>query len=314
MFAELTNHLWQSTIFAVPAGMLALAVPIAVGIILPPVTRAQSAPAPTPKFEVVSIRPCEQAPTDRRLGASASPGRFTSECSSVAALIQLAYIRFANGYLNEASSVPVAISGGPAWINSERYTINAKPADNASPETIQGPMLQALLEDRFKLKSHRETKDVPVYDLTVSKGGPKLQPAKEGSCLAQALRARRARGDDSVPTVTYCGDLLRKGANTVADFHEVSLSDFSKVFGTFVDRPIIDKTGIAGRFDVHLEFAPDQATPRLGERNGPPAALDSDSGPSIFTAIQEQLGLKLNPAKGPGEFLVIDSVERPSEN
>jgi uncharacterized protein (TIGR03435 family) len=298
------NHLWQSTLFVV-VGIAALAVPV----------RAQSAlAAATPKFEVVAIRACKEVPTDRRFGPSASPGRFTSECSSVAALIQLAYIRFANGHLNEAASVPISISGGPAWINSERYTINAKPADNASPETIQGPMLQALLEDRFKLKTHRETKDVPVYDLTAGKNGPKLQPAKEGNCLAQAIRARRARGDDSVPAVTYCGDLLRKGANTVADFHEVSLIDFSKIFGRFVDRPIVDKTGIAGRFDVHLEFTPDQATPRLGDQNGPPAGADADFGPSVFTAIQEQLGLKLEPAKGPGEFLVIDSVERPSEN
>jgi uncharacterized protein (TIGR03435 family) len=94
----------------------------------------------------------------------------------------------------------------------------------------------------------------------------------------------------------------------------VSLGDFSKIFGRFIDRPIVDKTGITGRFDVHLEFAPDQATPRLGDPNGPPAGADADLGPSMFTAIQEQLGLKLEPAKGPGEFLVIDSVERPTEN
>jgi bla regulator protein BlaR1 len=301
------------------AGMFAMVVPIVVGVLNVPAIRGQEPPVQK-KFEVASIRACRDVPADRRLALGASPGRFTAECGSVEALIQLAYIRFANGRLNEAAPIPISVSGGPAWISSEHYTINAKAADNASPETIQGPMLQALLEDRFKLKTHRETKEVPVYQLTAAaKGGPKLQPAQEGNCIAQALRARRARGGDdaSVPAVTYCGDVFRKGANMVADFHEVNLGDFSRVFGRFVDRPIIDKTGISGRFDIHLEFMPDQATPRLGpggDPNGPPAATDADVGPSIFTAIQEQVGLKLEPAKGPGEFLVIDSVERPSEN
>src|SRR5580698_3677521 len=90
------------------------AVPFLVGVMGTQQLQAQ-------KFDVASVRACHEVPTDRRLGASASPGRFTSECSSVADLIQLAYIRFANGHLNEARAVPISISGGPAWINSERF-------------------------------------------------------------------------------------------------------------------------------------------------------------------------------------------------
>jgi uncharacterized protein (TIGR03435 family) len=226
----------------------------------------------------------------------------------VTALINIAYVRFANGVRNGPQFVP--LSGGPAWISSQRYVINAKADATASQETMQGPMLQALLEDRFKLKIHRETKEVPVFELTVAKGGPRLAPSKEESCTP----ADPARPPGPPPQGKWppCGVLtmLTKGPNATLEPRGITLDAFAKnMLPTLLDRLVINKTGIAGLFDIHLEFAVDESTPglRLAPSDQPPAA-------SIFTAIQEQLGLKLESAKGPGEFLIIDSVERPSEN
>jgi uncharacterized protein (TIGR03435 family) len=269
----------------------------------------------TPKFEVASIRPSADCDAAGRRGgaASPSPGRLTVTCLPLALLIQSAYDRYADGHLN--SGLPIPITGGPAWIDSSRYDINAKAEDNASLEMMSGPMLQALLEDRFKLKLHRETREIPVYALTVAKGGFKLHQLEDGSCppaMSSADTVALLQAGKALPK--FCGSTLL-GKNT-ADFRGMSIDEFSKNLGRVLDRPIVEKTGIAGLFDFHLEFAPDEATPLFFRFNALRAAAGDDppGGPSIFTAMQEQLGLKLEPAKGPGEFLIIDSVERPSDN
>ncbi len=258
----------------------------------------------TPKFEVASIRPSTRCDTGARSGGGSSPGRLTLTCQSVEGLIGGAYVRFANG---QFSTQPrgISIEGGPAWTRSERYDIKAKPEGDASFEMMNGPMLQALLEDRFKLKIHRETREVPVYALVVAKGGHKLQPFKEGSCTPIDINKFTPPPDSN----NCHARGTKKGSNQEVNAQGMRVDDFSRIFlNGALDRPVIDKTGITGRFDFHLEYAPDEATPFL------PAAPDPAGGPSIFTALQEQLGLKLEPAKGPGEFRVIDSVERPSEN
>lgn len=229
-------------------------------------------------------------------------------CRTVSNFINLAYVRFAGGNTNSPRFIPM--SGGPGWIGSERYQIVATAGSDASPEMMQGPMLQALLEDRFKLKLHLEIREVPVYQLTVAKGGLKLQPFKEGSCTpAEALRPPAPSLPGQPPACGLLG-IRTKGPNVSLESRGISLDEFSKsALAPLLDRPVIDNTGLAGKFDFHLEFFVDESTPglRLSPSDVPPAA-------SIFTAIQEQLGLKLESAKGPGEFLVIDSVERPSEN
>jgi uncharacterized protein (TIGR03435 family) len=222
-------------------------------------------------------------------------------------LISQAYLGFANGQF--LVGLPPPIGGGPAWINSERYEINARAEGSMSLEMMHGPMLQGLLEDRFKLRIHREVRDVPVYALTVAKGGLKLQRFQEGSCTP----VDRTKFAPFYPLPTpeqiraNChARATREGLNIKVEAQEMSLEEFSKIFldSHTVDRPVVDKTRIAEKFDFHLVYAPDGATP----------ADDFAPGPSIFTALEEQLGLKLEPAKGPQEFLVIDSVERPSEN
>ena len=153
-------------------------------------------------------------------------------------------------------------------------------------------MFQTLLADRFQLKTHRETKELPVYAVTVGKNGPKLSKADPAGKGTQMSMGR--------------GQLKAKKA---------SIEQLAKLLGNQLGRTVLDKTGLAGDFDFELTWTPDVTGPlgpKEGGVDGPPPV--DPGGPSIFTAIQEQLGLKLESQKGPVEILVIDSVERASEN
>lgn len=298
------------------AGIAALAAPIAVGVMNAPLIRAQSAAAGTPKFEASSIRPCSDEPGLKRgYGYSSSAGRLNTGCMALVGadnlgLIQRAYVRFADGHPHWPGIVP--ITGGPAWIHSGLYDINATAEGNPSTEMMQGPMLQALLEDRFKLKIHRETREVPVYALTVAEGGSKLKPFTEESCTRMPLTVPLPA---LAPGHEYCK--VRVGMRKPAvDAQGSTLAEFSQLLDLVLDRPVIDKTGITGKFDIHLEFAIDEATPRFlpgGDLARFAGQASDPAGPSVFTAIQ-RLGLKLEPAQGSRDFLVIDRVERPTEN
>jgi bla regulator protein blaR1 len=294
------------------AGIAAFAVPIIIGVTDGPRLRAQSAREATPKWEAVSIRPCDdggsgkQGPDTRDPGGPpTSPGR-VNMCTTVMGFIRTAYVMFANGRFH-TDAFPIV--GDPAWINSARYRVTAKAEGAPNDFVMQGPMLQAILEDRFKLKIHRETREIPVYALTVAKGDLKIQPLKEGDCTV----ADYGNPNPAPPTPEhpYCDYSMmgRKGSIRTGDFRGMTMARFAERF-SLLDRPVIDKTGVAGLFNFHLEFGFDDSTPALR----PSPSDEPGGGPSIFTAVQEQLGLKLEPAKGPGEFLVIDSVERPTEN
>ena len=203
----------------------------------------------------------------------------------------------------------VPIEAGPAWINSERYTIEAKADVVPSQGMMHGPLLRALLEDRFHLKIHRETREIPVYALTVAKGGLKLKPFQEGSCTPIDFDAFFAQFPPPLlpeppQGKRYCTTRgTSKGLNNLVEAEGMSLDLFTRDYLGRLDRPVINRTGVAGLFNFLLEFAPDDAP-----------ADDPAGAPSIFTALQQQLGLKLEASRGPGEFLVIDGVERPSEN
>jgi bla regulator protein blaR1 len=296
------------------AGIAAVAVPVAVGVMNAPFIRAQSAAAAVPKFAVSSIKRCSDVPgLMRGAGYSSSAGRLNTGCMALAdidctGLIQRAYVRFADGHPHPTGIVP--ITGGAAWIHSELFDIDARAEGNPNEEMMQGPMLQTLLEDRFQLKIHRETREVPVYALTVELGSSRLKPFQEGSCIPMPLKV-------PLPTLPpgqqYCK--VRVGIQPpVVDAQGSTLTEFSQMLNLILDRPVIDKTGITGKFDIHLEFAPDAATPRflvggdLAGQVGP-----ASTGSSVFDAMA-QLGLKLEPTLGPREFLVIDHVDRPSEN
>jgi uncharacterized protein (TIGR03435 family) len=150
-----------------------------------------------------------------------------------------------------------------------------------------------------------------VYELTVAKGGFKLKPMKEGDCTPfDPLK----RPDPTVPPAHLCGTYQYGKAQgnkpASVEYDGMSLDEISSDLIQVLDRPTINKTGIAGMFNFHVDFAPDGTIPKFA----PAVPDDPTGGSSIFTALQEQLGLKLEPAKGPGDFLVIDSVDRPSEN
>jgi uncharacterized protein (TIGR03435 family) len=294
------------------------------------------ASAAGPTFEVAAIKPCKPQNDDGRKtgGERLSPGGLHLECSTVRDMIYMAYVVFENGHVSPRWSGSVPIKGGEAWINSERYRVDAKPAEPEDQALMHGPMLQTLLEDRLKLKTHRETTEVPAYALTVAKGGLKMHQFKEGSCVPLDFDFIFTQFPpppipDPPPGQQYCGGTTadgkhwtgsmttRKGPNVTIEAHAISLDEFPRVLA--LDRPLINRTGITGRFDFHLEFAAAEtaSSAQAGAQAGaPPVGFPDDptGGASIFTALQEQLGLKLESAKGTGEILVIDHVERPSEN
>jgi len=189
------------------------------------------------------------------------------------------------------------ILGGPAWFNTTMFDIEAK-ADGSVDAAMHGlssdagraqkkRMLQALLADRFKLMTHIETRELPVYALVVAKGGPKLGAIQTSGTTINTGRAR----------------MEVQGSNSVGLLAE----ELAKVVG----RVVVDKTGIEGRYNLKLSWTPDDGA---GPTPGGGSSAAADFGPSIFTALAEQLGLKLESEKGPVEVLVIDHVDMPSEN
>ncbi|HEY3835513.1 MAG TPA: M56 family metallopeptidase [Bryobacteraceae bacterium] len=300
-------------------GTAALGLPILAGIMSTTGIRAQppspqSAAGPFPKFEAVSIKPCKPGASNGSPGvppgAGSSRGRLRISCGILAdidntGMIQIAYNRYASGYLSSFRVIP--IEGGPGWIHSERFDIDAKSDGQPSILMMQGPMMQAVLEDRFKLRIHRETRQGAVYELTLGKGAPRLKPLQEGSCTPVTIGR-------PLPELTGDQRRCRNMANPRGvDFEGGTLAMFAGLLGMILDRPVIDKTGITDLFTIHLEFSPDEFTsPRSAAVA--PAAVGGPEAPGIFQAVQEQLGLKLVPAKGPVDFLVIDHIERPSEN
>jgi uncharacterized protein (TIGR03435 family) len=310
--------------------LIFIALSIGIGMVMlisPPLSRAQSATTAKSKFEVASIRPCKPGV---RGGTAAAGTRGTGDtvvlrrgtlyigCQPLRVLVHMAYFDYANGHHNLNSFVP--ISGGPDWVYSEGYQIDAKAEGDASYEMMHGPMLQTLLEDRFTLKTHFETRDVQVFAMTMAKGGPKnLQSSKDGGCrplLESTIPTPlQAPGQPGLP-ICGNGGGGRSGPNRICDFWAMNMDRFSEWLRDLLGRPVINKTGLDGKFDFHLEFALDDSIvgPVAPERPEQQALHANDpAGPSFFVAIQEQLGLKLEPVKGPGQFFVIDHAEKPSE-
>jgi bla regulator protein BlaR1 len=304
------------------AVLAAIAVPVVFGLARAIPNQAQSTGAARPQFDVASVKPCDNSslpPGGGRVGggggADSSSGRLSVSCQTVKGFITMAYVLSANGQRQGAAALKrLPVEGGPAWINSERYTINAETEANASEAMIRGPMLQALLEDRFKLKTHLESREIPIYELTAAKSGFKLKPAEEGSCTPRdPANPRRQLAPGEKP---LCGQgfARRNGSDWTVDLRSMSMDEFSKWLEFGVDRLVFDKTGIPGKYDFHLEFAADETTPGFLAGGSDATDAGTPAFPSIFTVVQQQFGLKLVPAKGPGNFLVIDSVQRPSGN
>jgi uncharacterized protein (TIGR03435 family) len=260
--------------------------------------RAQT-PIARPAFEVASIKPNPNCAGGRGGNAPPEPGRLRVTCLPASALIEVAYGTFADG----ASRNPqqFRILGGPGWMDSDTFDITARALDNAAVAQMYGPMMQMLLEDRFRLRIHKEYKESPVYLLTEGKSGPRLKPTTEGSCAPIDLS--RPQQPERGQVVCGAASIHGNDAMMLIDAHGVKLDVFGgRMLANSLDRPVIDKTGLTGMFDIHLEFSNDA-------RNS-----ESSSAPSIFTAVQEQLGLKLSPGTAPVEVLIVDHIEKPTEN
>jgi uncharacterized protein (TIGR03435 family) len=237
-----------------------------------------------------------------------SPGTFFAENMPLHFLIQEAYgdspdqswvLQSMSGR-QRASWESLRILNEPEWVKSDRYDVIAKSAAVASAgarshaqmiqdQTQMDLMLRALLEERLHLKVHRKTKNLPIYELVVSKPGL----LRQGSC-ADACRT---------------SDFGQKGADLTIDGQSMSATELAGTISMVLGRPVVDRTRAEGTFDVHLQWTPDP-----GEVGDSDAASIGESSGSIFTVLKERLGLKLQRATGPVEVLVIDHVERPSAN
>lgn len=257
---------------------------------------------------------------------AASPGRLFVPCVTVTRLVNLAYIENGAPLLNGAGLMQflndesVRIKGGPAWGRSEKFTIEAAAAGTTDPAVLKGAMLRTLLEERFQLKVHRVEEEVPMYALTVAKGGLKIQPIGPDGCtprdpskpsvpIQQQLAEVRAGGKP------VCGTALggSKGAVSTWDLGGQSLANLASLLAGVMDRHVLDRTGVTGTFNLHFEYAPDATTPStFAVRGGTPTQVSDSTGSTIFIAMDKQLGLKLEPTKGPREIIVIDRVERPT--
>jgi uncharacterized protein (TIGR03435 family) len=246
-----------------------------------------------PAFEVASVKPNLSAAQGGSIRLTPG-GRLVAQNATLQQLITAAYqIR------------DFELFGGPSWIKSEHFDTEAKPSGEANADQVSG-MLQVLLADRFSLVVHHEAKDMPVYRLVQAKGGHKLSPSQDGNCTSMVPPPAHI----DAATLRPCG-----GFNLNRNFlmgGGASLGKLAAALSRVVGQTVLDETGIEGAFDITLRWTPDYTQAFLAPPN--PEPKSDDSGPSLFSAIQEQLGLRLEAGRGPVEVVVIDRVERLSGN
>ncbi len=243
-------------------------------------------------YEVVSVKPNKSG--NGGMSVNFRPAIYSATNTTLPLLIQSAYGLRMDGL----------ISGLPSWAQSTHFDIEAK-TDDATASALeklphqqrfdrQEKMLRAVLEDRFHLKAHVETKDLPIYALVVTKGGFKLKPADPNDTYESAIKGFNGKPSAGMimtnhgVMTTYATPIVALSANLTYQVHRI----------------VVDQTGLTGKYDITLKWSPDDGTTDPSD----------SSSPSIFTALQEQLGLKLEPQKAPVETIVIDHVELPSEN
>lgn len=266
---------------------------------------------PSFEYEAVTIKPSKGPGPDAKIGMWSTPDGFTAWFVTPQQMVSTAY-----GYGVQRFRV----SGGPAWLPSERFDIEAK-MDAATADVLaklnpgqrvlaQQKMLQALLADRFKLTVHRETRELLVYSLVVAKSGAKLQAAKPGDTYANGIKYPDGTlaGSGALDGGVFDGWITAQG---------VTVANLADEMTDMLGHPVTDKTGMTGAYDFKLRFTPDDRlqVPGGAEPNERPRLPSSDADePSLFAAIQEQLGLKLESGKGPVEIIVVDHIEPPSGN
>jgi uncharacterized protein (TIGR03435 family) len=274
------------------------------------ITAQQDAPT-NHTFEVASVR--ENTSSDMKIGIGIQPGgRFNAVGVPLWELIRIAY-----------GLQRTQIVGAPDWAEAARFDIVAK-AETEIPRGMPGGppgplnfMIQDLLEDRFKLRTHRETREQQIYALTFARtnknlgAGMKTSSADCGSMPGRDGRGMRAGGGPMLPPPgerPKCGMMMAPGHIFAGG---ATVAQLTQVLSMFAQRIVVDKTGLTGSYDIDLTFTPD----RMPQGAPPPGVQMPNidpNGPSLFTAVQEQLGLKLESQRAPVEVLVIDHVERPT--
>ena len=242
------------------------------------------AQSPDPdSFEVATIKPVAPDAKAGRFITMQGTHRFVGQQYTLKLLIAAAW------NLNVKT-----ISGGPGWMESDTWDIQAVTPGEARPtRDRQMAMLRNLLTDRFKLTFHRERREFSIYELQIAKGGPKLKasasPPDDPAALISTVYPQRMQLPARNATMSDLASLMQRA---------------------MLDRPVVDRTGLTGKYDFDLTWAPDET--QFGG-DVPVASVDAPD-PPLFLALQQQLGLKLEPARGPVEALIVDRVERPSAN
>jgi uncharacterized protein (TIGR03435 family) len=261
--------------------------------------RAQSPEPDGPVFEAATVRPNTSGETRRQIEVLPG-GRFNAINMTLWQILSIAYP--IDGKFRDE----INLTGGPGWINSDRFDIIAKAEGSPGLDTNKPGstvtdvdrdaverirlMLRRLLAERFKLRMHHEVRQLPIYELVMAKKTG--LPAVAASAAKAGPELRKAAGNCG----RDCGSIRRKGPNSVVGT-DVSMGSLAHSMSDWVQRTVVDKTGLSGPMDFTLTWAPEGAT--------------DSTAPSIFTAVQEQLGLKLEPARGPVDVLVVDSAEKP---
>jgi len=251
-----------------------------------------------PVYEVVSVKPNKSGSDMRRI--MFSPDRFSATGATLKGLLLVAY----------DLKMEEQVSGLTGPLAEARFDIEGKMDEETMAALKKLPleeamktrriMLRAALEDRFQLKAHSESKDLPIFELVVAKGGFKLKEADPNNTYPNGVK-----GPDGVPHAGMM--MIRNGSMTAQG---VTISSLTPMLGQQVNRIVVDKTGLTGKYDISLQWT----------RDDDPGGDPKDTGktdnapPSIFVALQEQLGLKLDAAKAPVEMIVVDHVEAPSDN
>jgi uncharacterized protein (TIGR03435 family) len=226
-------------------------------------------------------------------------------------MIQWAYGNFADARFNPLASV--LISGGPKWINTERFQIDAKSERAQKSGTMNGPMLRALLEEKFHLVIRREIKDVSVYSLTIPKRSVPKLPHSTGKCITLDPE-HPLTVEPGKPFPAFCG--MSRNSDKGYDAFGVTMARFAELLSDYADRRVVDRTGLSGEFDVHLNLSPSDLGHPTMNASDDEARLARDPA-EIFARVRAEvrkLGLQLESTKGPAESLFVESAERPPAN
>lgn len=260
---------------------------------------AQPAAAPTLSFDVVSVK---QNTSGSRQMTRQSPGNSDGISMTNVPLFMVVFYAY---WIND----PNLATGFPDWAMTERYDLTAKvaasdvPAYQSLTSRQRGAMLQKVLSQRFHLQAHRETRDRPVYALVIAKGAPKLKPPQPADAAPASSKPETGFSHGATIIATAPGQFTAHAA-TMADLAML----LSNIGTRSLGRRVLDHTGLTGKYDFTLQLPAAQPGDNSDSQDNQP-----DPG-ALFTALQEQLGLKLQPTTAPTEYLVVDHIERPAEN